>query len=425
MKKPFIFILSIYIITLLSCIQKSENWTHLRGSNLNGYSLSMKAPIYFNEEKNMVWKTELEGHAWSSPVVFGNQAWVSSATNNGEKMFAICIDYKSGAIIKKIDLFNPVEIQRIHSTNSYATPTPCIEDGTVYFHFGTYGTAAIDTKTFEIIWQRTDLNCDHLQGAASSPILYNNFLILHIEGTDVQYVIALDKNTGETVWKTERPQEFYVDVEPVFKKAYLTPIIIDIDGQKQLISNGAQLCIAYNPDNGKEIWRFIYGEDSTVGMPLFYDGVVFINSGWVLSQGTPYYARLFAVDPTGIGNITNTHLIWESDKDIPQISTPVIVDGKIYMVHERGTVSCIDAKTGKAIWKEKLKGQFNASPIYAGGNIYFISVKGEVYVVKPGDKYNLVSENKINGMVKATPAILRNSIIIRTDKNLYRFGLKE
>ncbi|MGE5394188.1 MAG: PQQ-binding-like beta-propeller repeat protein, partial [Candidatus Saccharibacteria bacterium] len=275
-------ILLLFVISrLVSFSQNQENWTHLRGNNLDGHSMSSQAPTSWSETDHVLWKTEIRGVAWSSPVVFGNQVWTSSATLNGEELFAVCTDFNSGKIIREISLFKPDSVQHIHPTNSYATSTPCIENGFVYVHFGTYGTACIDTRSFNIVWTRTDLNCDHMQGAASSPILYKNLLILHIEGTDVQYLIALDKSTGKTVWKTERPQEFYKNVEPVYRKAYCTPIVIEVNGKDQLISNGSQLCIAYEPETGKEIWQVFYGDDSTVSMPLSYGGLVFVNSGWM------------------------------------------------------------------------------------------------------------------------------------------------
>ena len=403
--------------------QAQENWSHLRGNNLDGHSESTNAPVSWNETSNVVWKTAIQGVAWSSPVIFGTQIWTSSATQDGKDMFAVCTDFNSGKILKEISLFRPDTVQHIHPTNSYATPTPCIEDGFVYVHFGTYGTACVDTKSFAIVWTRTDLNCEHMQGAASSPVLYKDLLILHIEGTDVQYVIALDKRTGKTVWKTERPQEFYKNIEPVYRKAYCTPLVVEVNGKDQLISNGAQLCIAYEPETGKEIWQVFYGEDSTVAMPLSYNGMVYVNSGWVLPKdGSPFYARLLAVDPTGTGDITKTHVPWETAEDVPQISTPVIVDSLIYMVHERGNLTCLSAKTGTVIWKTKLKDQFNASALYASGNIYLFSVKAKCYVIKPGLSFQLVAENQLDGQIKATPAIVRDNIILRTDKFLYRIG---
>jgi len=417
--------LSILIVffALSSKAQNLENWTHLRGSNLDGHSTSAGAPVSWSESNNIVWKTALRGVAWSSPVVFGDQIWVSSATDDGKELFAFCIDFNSGKVKKELTLFKPDSVQHIHPTNSYASSTPCIEDGFIYIHYGTYGTACVDTKTFEVVWTRTDLNCEHMQGAGSSPFIYKNLLILHIEGTDVQYLIALDKRTGKTVWKTDRPREFYDNIEPVSRKAYCTPIVVSVNGKDQLISNGSQLAMAYDPETGKEIWRVFYGDDSTVSMPLFWNGLVYVNSGWVLPKdGTPFYARLLAVDPTGTGDITKTHVSWEAKVDVPQISTPVIVDSLIYMVHEKGMLTCLNARTGAVVWKEKLKDQFNASALYASGNIYLFSQKAKTYVVKPGLSYQLVSENQLDGMLKATPAIVRDNVIIRTDKFLYRIG---
>lgn len=402
--------------------QNQENWTHFRGSNLDGHSPSANAPTTWSDSVNIKWKTEIRGYSWSSPVIFGDLIWTSSATQNGKEMFAVCTDFNSGKIVKEVMLFKPDSVQNIHPSNSYATPTPCIEDGFVYVHFGTYGTACIDTHSFQVVWTRTDLNCDHMQGAASSPVIYKNLLILHIEGTDVQYLIALDKHTGKTVWKTDRPQEYYTIIEPVSRKAYCTPIVVNVNGKDQLISNGSQLCIAYEPETGKHIWQVFYGDDSTVSMPISYGGMVYVNSGWMLPKSGNFYARLLAVDPTGNGDITKTHVPWEIDIDVPQISTPVVVDSLIYMVHERGTLTCLSAKTGAVIWKTKLKDQFNASVLYASGNIYLFSVKGITYVIKPGLSYQLIAQSQLEGLVKATPAIVRDNIIFRTNKFLYRIG---
>ena len=413
---------SMLIMTLGLSLQAQENWTHLRGSQLDGHSASTKAPLKWSETDHVIWKTQIRGLAWSSPVVFGNQIWTGSATEDGKELFAVCTDFTSGKILKELLLFKPDSLQHIHPTNSYATSTPCIEDGYVYVHFGTYGTACIDTRSFEILWTRTDLNCEHMQGAASSPVIYKNLLILHIEGTDVQYLIALDKRTGETIWKTERPQEVYLKAEPVYRKAYCTPIVLKVNGKDQLISNGAQLCIAYEPETGKELWQVFYGDDSTVSMPLSYNGMVYVNSGWMFPEGGTFYCRLLAVDPTGAGDVTKTHVPWEVVEDVPQISTPVIVDSLIYMVHERGDLTCLNARDGAVVWKTKLKDQFNASVLYASGNIYLFSVKGNTYVIKPGLTFQLVAENLLEGILKATPAMVRDNVVLRTDKFLYRIG---
>ncbi|NQU84759.1 MAG: PQQ-like beta-propeller repeat protein [Mariniphaga sp.] len=415
----YILLVSTLLSVIVACSPKSENWTHLRGSTFDGHAQTNVAPLHWSETENVIWKSEVKGVGWSSPVIYGNQIWVTSATRDGKEMFAMCYDFKDGNLLKEFTLFKPENPGRIHGTNSYASSTPCIEKGFFYAHYGTNGTACINTKTMEIVWERNDLKCDHMQGAASSPILYKNMLILHIEGTDVQYIIALNKKTGETIWKTERPEEIHNDVQSTFHKAYVTPIVINIDGKDLLISNGAQACIAYDVNTGEEVWRFIYGEDSTVVMPIFYDGIIYINSGWVLSEGTPYFSRMYAVDPSLEGDITESGLIWWTEEDVPQLSTPVIVDSKIYMVEERGMASCLDAKTGNVFWKEEFEGNYNASPIFAAGNIYFNNVKGKTTIVKPGEELNIVAENQIEGSVKATPAFVSGKMILRSDSHLY------
>jgi outer membrane protein assembly factor BamB len=257
-----------------------ETWTHFRGNMLNGHAAEGKYPVVFSEEENIIWKTATPGLGWSSPVVWGNRIWITTSSRDGDSLSVVCLDYETGKILKELLVFTPTDVQNIHSLNSHATPTSAIEKDFVYVHFGTYGTACIRTDDYTMVWKRNDMPCDHMQGAASSLLIYKNLLIVHIEGTDVQYIAALDKATGKTVWKTDRPVEFYKDIPPVYRKAYITPLIINVNGNDQLISNGAQMCIAYDPLTGKEIWSVWYGHDSTVGMPFSYDGLVCFNSGW-------------------------------------------------------------------------------------------------------------------------------------------------
>ncbi len=414
-------------ILFFLCISSfsQENWSHFRGNKLDGHAVDQAYPVHFGEGDHVIWKTAISGLGWSSPVVWDGQIWLTTAAADGKKLSALCLDYSSGQILKEMLLFEPDSIQPIHSTNSYATPTPAVEKGFVYVHFGTYGTACIRTDDFSVVWKRTDLNCQHMQGAASSLFIHRNLLIVHIEGTDNQYIAALDKTTGSTVWKTERPHEFYKDIAPVYRKAYTTPIVVRTGDRDLLISNGSQMCFAYDVLTGSPVWSFWYGYDSTVGMPLSYDGLVFFNSGWIFLENKPNFVKFFAVDPSGNGDVTKTHVKWELDEDVPQITTPVIVDGRIYMVHERGTLTCVDALSGKVIWKDKLRGQFNASPVLAGGNLYIPDVRGTVWIIKPGDRFQPVSENRLEGTIKATPAFVNGNIILRTDSHLYRIGEKE
>lgn len=421
----FVFLPALFLFFVIQPAEsQQDNWTHFRGSDLNGISADQKAPVSWNDSTNIIWKANIEGSGWSSPIVFGNQVWVTSASDNGKQMWGICLDFNSGKQIYKIDLFQPDSVQSKHSINTYATPTPCIENGYVYFHFGTYGTTCIDTNNGKVVWKRTDLNCDHVQGPGSSPILYKNLIILHLEGVDVQYLIALDKNTGKTVWKTNRPIEVYEKLTPIGKKAYITPIIVNVNGKDLLISNGSAVCIAYNPENGEEVWRFVEGEDSTIAMPITENGIVYFYPGFVTPTDGEKYTELLAVNPDGKGDITNTNVLWRFKSPILQLLTPLIKNGLIYTIDTRNMFFCLDAKTGQEVYSMKLKQKYNSSPVYAGENIYFTSVKGETLVLKAGNRLQVIAENKLPGEVYATPAILRNSILIRTDKQLYRIGMK-
>lgn len=421
----FVFQLALFLFFVIYPLKSQQNnWTHFRGSDLNGISADQKAPVSWNDSTNIIWNANIEGSGWSSPVVFGNQVWVASANDNGKQMWGICLDFNSGKQIYKIDLFQPDSVQSKHSINTYATPTPCIENGYVYFHFGTYGTTCIDTNNGKVVWKRTDLNCDHVQGPGSSPILYKNLIILHMEGVDVQYLIALDKNTGKTVWKTNRPIEVYEKLTPIGKKAYITPMVVNVNGKDLLISNGSAVCIAYNPETGEEVWRLVEGEDSTIAMPIAENGIIYFYPGFVTPTDGEKYAELLAVNPDGKGDITNTGVLWRFKSPILQLLTPLIKDGLIYTIDTRNVLYCLDAKTGQEVYSKKLKQKYYSSPIFAGDNIYVTSIKGETLVLKAGNKLQVLAENKLPGEVYATPAILRNSILIRTDKKLYRIGMK-
>jgi len=419
MKFKLLFLISIFPFIFKTQAQNDNNWTHFRGSNMDGHAQVESAPLHWSISENVVWRVPVKGLGWSSPVVYGNQVWLTSAAKDGAEFYTFCFDLQTGKLLNEKTIFTAIFPQRIHGTNSYATPTSCIEAGFVYVHYGTFGTACINTQNFEVVWKREDMLCDHMQGPASSLILYKDLLIVTLEGTEDPYVTALDKHTGKTIWKTVRPKDKYDPLEPVYRKSYQTPIVIKVESRELLISNASFMCFAQDVNTGEVIWTVEYGFDSTVSQPLFWNGLVFVNSGWVFVENTPFFTRQYAIDPTGSGDVTNTHVKWIFENEVPQIPTPVIVDGLMYMVHDRGMVTCIDATTAEIVWKHELNGNFNSSPIYAGGNIYFISVKGGCTVIKPGNTFELLAENVIDETVKAVPVFVNNKLLLRTEKNLY------
>ena len=313
-----------------------------------------------------------------------------------------------------------------HSINTYASPTPCIEKGFVYVHYGSTGTACINTSDGSVVWKRTDLKCKHVQGPGSSPVLYKNLLILHYEGTDVRYIIALNKSTGKTIWRTDRPEEPYRSLPEIGKKAYVTPLILNVKGRDLLIANGSAVCIAYDPLSGQEVWRVVRGAESTVPMPFAEKGIVYFYSGSMVDNAGVIFTEILAVNPDGTGDITNTNVLWKKREDISQTQmlSPVIKDGLIYTVNSKNNMMCIDAATGEEIWSTHLRANHNASPVYVNGNIWFFSVKGEVLAIKAGRKYEIVDQNQMDSGIWATPAVLRNSVILRTDRYLYKIAGK-
>jgi len=419
----FCFIIVAFLFGSEQASSQEKNWTHFRGSNLNGMALTENIPLKWDDSV-IKWKTEIHDNGYSSPVVYNNQIWVTTAKPDGKELYAVCTDFQTGKIIYDIKVFTPDKVQKKNSLNTYATPTPCIEKGFVYVHYGSMGTACINTANGAIVWKQNDFECKHVQGAASSPVIYKNLIILHFEGTDVRYIIALDKSNGKLIWRSDRPAEPYEALTEIGRKAYTTPIIIKVKGRDMLISNGSAVCIAYDPNTGKEIWRVVNGAESTVAMPITEKGIVFWYAGYMVDGNGAKYTELLAVNPDGKGDITATNVLWKKHDELSQnqMLTPVIKDGLIYTVNTRNILMCIDAATGKEIWSTHVKSNFNSSPLYINGNIWLFSVKGEVLVIKAGKKYEVVAQNQMDSGIWATPAILRNSVIIRTEKYLYRIG---
>ncbi|MBN1479427.1 PQQ-binding-like beta-propeller repeat protein [candidate division KSB1 bacterium] len=402
------------ILSLATFIAAGENWPDWRGPTYDGVSTAKGLPVSWSETENVVWKTAIHDIGWSTPVIWDDQIWMTTATEDGKQLFAVCVDFKTGQIVHDIKVFDIAEPQRKHPQNSYATPSPVIEKGRVYVHYGTHGTACIDTKTGVILWRWDAVQCEHVQGPASSPFLFENLLILHIEGNDVQYIIALDKLTAKEIWRAERPQEYYTG-NPLYYKAYTTPIIVNVNGKPQLVSNGSKVCLAYDPRTGEEIWRVVYGGDSTISRPIFGDGLVYVNVGWKEQS-----SELWAVDPTGTGNITDTHVKWKILENIPIESSPVFANHLIFTVDDRGTISCIDPKNGQFLWQQDFKGFFGASPIVADGTIYFSNKKNSTIVLAASADYQLFAENILDEGFMASPAVKDKSLILRTKTHLYR-----
>lgn len=390
-------------------------WNQFRGPNGDGNAGDAKIPVEFGEDKNVKWKVPIEGKAWSSPVVWGEQVWVTTATEDGKRMSAVAVGLGDGKVVHNVTVFENPEPQYCHPLNSYGTPTPVVEAGRVYVHFGVHGTACLDTKSGKVLWSRRDLPCNHHRGPASSPIVHGDLLVLHFDGFDVQYVVALDKNTGKTVWRHDRAFDFQTN-DGDAKKAYGTPTVIKAGGKEQLISPAAVATEALDPKSGDLLWTVRHGGMNASARPLFAHGLVFLANGM---------GQFLAVKPAepGAGDITGKNVAWDSSRSMPKRSSPVLVGEHLYMVSDNGVAACVEAKTGKEVWSERLDGgEYAASPIHASGKIYFFSMDGMVTVVEAGPTFKVLAEHQFDQGFMASPAVVGDAMVLRTKTHLYRIG---
>ena len=396
---------------------KTRAWPEFRGPSENGHAQA-KLPLNWDERRNVLWRAEVHDRGWSSPVVWGNQVWVTSSTVDGRKLYGICFDVQTGKVIHDLHLFDVEKPQFVAPSNSYASPTPAIETGRVYLHFGTNGTACVDTETGKTIWTRRDLNCDHEQGAGSSPTLVDGKLIVHVDGRDAQYIVALDKHTGKTVWKTDRSVD-YGRYEVYQRKGYCMPIVAPRGKDLQLVSPAAKGVFAYDLATGAELWKVRNEGWSMAPRPLFGHGLVFA----IVDYDHP---QLWAIKPDGKGDVTDTHIAWKITKGMPSRPSFLLIDDLLYIVTSDGIATCVEAKTGEVVWKERVPGKYSASPIYANGRIYFFNEDSTTTVLKPVRKFEQLAVNKLGDeQLMASPAVAYDSLFIRTERTLYRIGSKD
>jgi outer membrane protein assembly factor BamB len=408
------------VLAFLLAMPVAAQWPQFRGPDGMGTSPA-RPPLTWSEQQNVAWKVPIHGRAWSSPVVLGDQVWVTTATADGRELFAVALDRKSGRILHDLRLFQVAKPQYAHPFNTYASPTPVIEPGRVYVTFGSPGTAAIDTATGKVVWERRDLECNHFRGAGSSPVLFGGLLIMHFDGSDRQFVIALDKGSGKTVWRTERSIDFQ-DLTPDgnpqadgdFRKAFSTPQVVMVGNEPVLVSIGSKATYGYDPRTGKELWR-IEERSSHSGStrPVTGHGLVFYPTGFATGQ-------LLAVRPDGRGNVTATHVVWRVTRGVPNKPSLVLAGDLLFMINDGGIVTCLEARTGREVWKERLEGSFSASPVLAGGRVYVFSEEGKATVIEAGRAFRVLAENQLGDGFMASPAIDGDALILRSRTHLYR-----
>jgi outer membrane protein assembly factor BamB len=378
-----------------------QDWPQFRGPSGQGLASASGLPTGWSETENVRWKTPIAGVGWSSPVVSGDQIWLTTAIESEGSLRAVAVDRETGEIVHDVEVFQKKDLGRIAAKNSHASPSPVVDGQRVFVHFGAHGTACLTTAG-RIVWTR-ELEYDHRHGPGGSPIIWKDLLIVVCDGPDVQYTIALDKQTGQVRWKADHQGQ----------QAYSTPIVIKVGGAEQLITSQGEAVIAYAPADGKELWRCRHGGHSVVPRPVAGNGLVYFCTGY----WTP---SLMAVRPDGHGDITDTHVEFTVRRGVPHNPSPLLVKDRLYMVSDQGVLTCVNAVDGKEIWRQRLSGSFSASPTLADGKIYLVNENGTTYIVAPGDKFKLLAENHLDGRTLASPAFVPCAIFLRSDTHLYR-----
>jgi outer membrane protein assembly factor BamB len=409
------------LVLVAASLRAETNWPQFRGPTGDGHTDAKNLPLTFSETEHVKWKTDIHGKAWSSPVIWGNQLWLTTANETGTELSVLCVDKDSGKILRDQVLFRVAEPQFCHKFNSYASPTPVIQDGRLYVTFGSPGTACLDTATGKVLWERRDFVCNHFRGAGSSPIVWKDLVIMNFDGSDFQFVVALDKKTGKTVWKVDRSID-YKDLTPEgkpeadgdWRKAFSTPHVAEVNGQPILFSSGAKAHYAYEPATGKEIWRIEEREShSAATRPVLGDGLVYIPAGFGK-------AGLLAVKLGGHGLLGEDSVAWRLKKTVPNKPSVTLVDGLLFAVNDGGIAVCLDAKSGDVVWSERIGGNYSSSPLFAAGRLYVCNEEGKVVVLATDRTFKKLAENQLADGIMASPIASGEALYLRTKSALYR-----
>lgn len=394
----------------------AENWPEFRGPTGQGLYAGKNLPIEWSTTKNVVWKQKIAGHGWSSPIILDGRVYLTSAVpiekSKDLSLKAICLDAAKGTILWQTEVFRQdgAKAPKIHDKNSHASPTPITDGQMLYVHFGHEGTACLDLNG-KVVWRNNEHRYAPVHGNGATPILVDGKLIYSADGSNKQFVVALNTADGQTLWKTDRKSK------ASRKFSFSTPLLITVNGKKQIVSPASDAVMAYDPDDGSEIWRVKYDGYSVIPRPVFGHGMVFLST----SYNTP---SVLAIRVDGKGDVTDSHVAWTASKGAPHTPSLLLVGAELYMVSDKGIASCLDARTGKPHWSQRVGGNFSASPFYADGKIYLQSEEGVTTVLRAGTKYEVLATSDLKERTFACYAVADSAIYLRTETQLYRIQAK-
>ena len=424
MKNLILFYACFVFTFVMASAQEPENWARFRGPNGQGISKATDLPVHWSAAENIAWKTYVPGEGWSSPIVWNDHIFLTTATEEGKNCHVIALDRKSGNILWNKMVFTQAPNQFRHDMNSYATSTPVTDGKTVFAVFSGGSIVALDFDG-HIRWINSDLNFYSQHGMGTSPILYGDLLLLAVDQSnredpkglgwnqpwDKGYLLALDKNTGKERWRGMRGMS---------RLAHATPAVMQVNGKDQIISPAGDVIQGFDPVNGKLIWTVTNKGEPCVPSPAIGDGLVF---------STPSSNdQILAVRPDGQGDCTETHVVWSQKRNSPMMSSFLYIKPCLYTCTDNSSIfSCFDETTGEVLWELRLRtGALNPSPIYADGKIYILSERGTMSVLKLSidrkKPAEIIATNELGDHCRASVAIAGNQLIIRSDNHLWCIG---
>ena len=403
---------TIFLIGSVGTTLDAQDWAVFRGPDGDGVSNYENLPVQWAADKNVAWSvTVAEG--WSSPVVSEGQVFLTSAVvqdADAEKskydLIVAAYDLDTGKLTWQTKVFvQPETAPRIHQKNSHASPTPIIHDQRLYVHFGHQGTACL-TLDGEMVWKTVPVEYKPVHGNGGTPIIVNDTLVFSVDGAATTKVIALSLVDGSPRWTFDResnaPRKF----------SFSTPALIEVNGSQQIVSPGSDVVHGLDAKTGEMIWKVTYDGYSVIPKPVLYNGLLYVCT----SYNTPW---ICCIDPSGKGDVTETHVKWSHQKQVPHTPSIIVRDDLIYMVSDRGIGSCLDAQTGEVVWQERIGGNYSASPIYTNGLIYLQSEQGDATVIEASRDFKVVSKNTFGERTLASYGVANGTLLIRTAEKLY------
>jgi hypothetical protein len=410
MKHPCLLLAASLLLAGLTPRVSAENWPAWRGPRGDGTSLETSAPTEWNATRNVAWKTVIPGAGHSSPIVWEDRVFTATAMPENKERALLCLDRRTGQILWRKAVLT-ADLENKSGENSFASCTPATDGERVYVAFldiKQVVVAAFDLSGKQLWLVRPgEFQNDH--GFSSSPVLYQDKVILAAQGKQGNFLVALSRVDGHTLWKNALDNP---------SNSFGQPLARLLAGRPQVILYGDKAVTSFNPQDGARLWFVESPSTDFVITPVFNE-----QAGLLLSTSSWPKKELQAIKPDGQGDVTQTKIVWKNAPGAPYVPSPIAIDRFFLTVSEAGNeIYCFEAATGQVLWHEPF-GHCHASPVCAGGLVYFLNDKGVTQVIRPGDKYELVASNDLGEKCYASPAVSRGQIFLRGFTNLYCIGL--